>query len=107
MGSSLLARDRPWKNGLLAATCLCLLAVFASSLWHAGYPQWAIIVGFVSLWVLIALIWSNDDHNEESGLILAHIMDENFEQLHERVSALEDKLGKPEVYEKPPASRAA
>jgi hypothetical protein len=84
---------RPWRSALIATTGLCLFAVVATMLWNSGYPEWAFVSAFMAIWILIALIWSNDDHNEESGLILARIVDHNFEALYERVQELELALG--------------
>ena len=38
------------------------------------------------------MFWSNDEFNEESGSILARIVDQNFSQMHERLEQLEKEL---------------
>jgi hypothetical protein len=82
----------PWRNGLIATTGLSLFAFFASILWGAGHADWAFVVAFIGLWLLISLIWSSDHFNEESSTVLASIMDHNFEQMHERLEQLEQVL---------------
>jgi hypothetical protein len=83
---------RPWRNGLIATTGLSLFTVIASLLWRSGLPEWAFLLIFVAIWLLISVIWSNDDFNEESSTILARIVDENFSQMHERLEQLEKEL---------------
>jgi hypothetical protein len=82
----------PWRNGLIATTGLSLFAVMASLLWSAGHPEWAFVLLFVAVWLLTSLFWSNDEFNEESGSILARIVDHNFSQMHERLEQLEQEL---------------
>lgn len=82
----------PWRNGLIATTGLSLFAFFASILWSAGHADWAFVVVFIGLWLLISLVWSSDHFNEESSTVLAGIMDHNFEQMHERIEQLEKVL---------------
>ena len=83
---------RPWRNGLIATTGLSLFTVIATLLWRSGHAEWAFVLIFVAIWLLISVIWSNDDFNEESGTILAHIVDRNFSQMHERLEHLEQEL---------------
>jgi hypothetical protein len=91
-----LLSNLPWRNGLIATTGLSLFAFFASILWSAGHADWAFVVAFIGLWLLISLIWSSDHFNEESSTLLAGIMDHNFEQMHERLSQLECALDESE-----------
>ena len=88
----ILDTHHPWRNGLIVTTGLSLFAVLASFLWSAGYPEWAFVLLFVAVWLLISLFWSNDEFNEESGSILARIVDHNFDQMHERMEQLEQEL---------------
>ena len=85
-------RTQTLRNALLATTSLAVVFVVSSILWTQGYPQWAFALGFVSVWAVIALSWSNADFNEESNVILANIVDHNFKQLHERIRELESQL---------------
>ncbi len=82
----------PWRNGLLATTGLSLFAVIASLLWVAGHAQWAFLLAFLAIWFLISLSWCNDRFIEQSGSILARIVDHNFRQVHERMESLEQEL---------------
>ena len=82
----------PWRVGLMTTTCLSLFVVVASLLWSAGYAEWAFLLVFVALWAFISFIWSNDHFIEQSGSILAGIIDHNFRQLHERMDFLEQEL---------------
>ena len=81
-----------WRNGLIVATGLSLFSFLASLLWTAGHPEWAFVLLFVATWTLISLIWSNDHYIEESASILARIVDQNFDQVHERLEQLEQEL---------------
>jgi hypothetical protein len=83
---------RPWRNGLLATTSISLLVVLASVLWNAGHAQWAFLLVFLALWLFISLSWSNDRFIEQSGTLLARIVDHNFQQVHERMEFLEREL---------------
>ena len=82
----------PWRNGLVVTTGLSLFTVLASLLWSAGHAEWAFVLAFLTVWLLISLFWSNDEFNEESGSILARIVDHNFDQMHERLEQLEQEL---------------
>lgn len=88
----ILNTHHPWRNGLIATTGLSLFAVLATVLWSAGHPEWAFVLLFVAAWLLISMFWSNDEFNEESGSILARIVDQNFSQMHERLEQLEKEL---------------
>jgi hypothetical protein len=90
----LLNTNRPWRNGLIVTTGLSLFTVLASFLWGAGYAEWAFVLAFFTVWLLISLFWSNDEFNEESGSILARIVDHNFDQMHKRLNQLEQELEK-------------
>ena len=92
MNFSLLKSRYPWQNGLFTTTGIALFAWFSSMLWRAGNTDWAFVLAFVGTWLLISLIWSNDDYNEESSTILARIVDHNFEQLHDQCEELESRI---------------
>ncbi len=95
----LLNTRHPWRNGLIVTTGLSLFTVLASLLWSAGHAEWAFVLAFLAIWLLISLFWSNDEFNEESGSILARIVDHNFDQMHERLEQLEHELG--QIRDKP------
>jgi hypothetical protein len=80
---------RAWRNSLMVTTGLSLFSFLASLLWNAGHPEWAFVLLFMAIWLLISMIWSNDDFIEESSSILASIVDHNFDQVHERLEQLE------------------
>ncbi len=88
----LLNTRHPWRNGLIVTTVLSLFTVLASILWDAGHAEWAFVLAFLTIWLLTSLFWSNDEFNEESGSILARIVDHNFDQMHERMEQLEQEL---------------
>ncbi len=88
----LLNTRHPWRNGLIVTTGLSLFTVLASILWGAGHAEWAFVLAFFTIWLLTSLFWSNDEFNEESGSILARIVDHNFDQLHDRMEQLEQVL---------------
>ena len=85
-------RKQPWRNALLATTMLSLFLVLSSLLWSSGYQEWAFLLAFAAIWVLISLSWSNVDFTEESSSILARIVDHNFEEMHVRIEELEQEL---------------
>jgi hypothetical protein len=85
---------KPWRIGLIIATGLNALAFAASLLWQAGQAEWGFALLFGTSWVLISLLISNDDFNEESDAILARIMDENVDHLRGRIEQLEQALSK-------------
>jgi hypothetical protein len=76
-----------WRIGLIIATGLNALAFAASLLWQAGQAEWGFALLFGTSWVLISLLLSNDDFNEESGVILARILDENVDHLQARIGS--------------------
>ncbi len=82
----------PWRNGLIIATGLSALVFASSLLWQAGQAKWGFVLLFGSLWLLISLLLANDGFNEESGVILAKILDDNVDHLHERIRQLEQEL---------------
>ena len=86
-------RRQPWRNALIATTLLSLFLVISSLLWKSGNQEWAFLLAFAAVWTLISFTWSNLDFTEESGSILARIVDHNFEQLHERIEQLENEIG--------------
>jgi hypothetical protein len=81
-----------WRIGLIIATGLNALAFASSLLWQAGQAEWGFALLFGTSWVLISLLLSNDDFNEESDAILARILDENVEHLRGRIEHLEQAL---------------
>lgn len=85
-------RKRSWRNALIATTSLSVLAFLADLLWTSGWPQWAFAIAFLGVWMLISVSWANVDFNEESGLMLAEIVDQNFRDLHNRINDLEQEL---------------
>ena len=85
-------RKQPWRDALIATTGLSVFILASSLLWKSGYQEWAFVLAFVAIWLLISISWSNIDFTEESGSILAGIVDHNFHQLHERIEQLEQEL---------------
>lgn len=88
----MLKKVNPWQNGLLATSALAAIFFASSLLWQQGYAQWAFVLAFSAIWALISISWSNVDYAEESGTILAGIVDNNFNQVHERLVQLEKEL---------------
>jgi len=84
--------QHPWRSGLIVATMLSVLFFLASLLWQAGYAQWGFVLLFGALWLFAGLFLANDEFNEESGLILAGVVDENVDHLLERIHNLENAL---------------
>mgnify|MGYP001826149082 FL=1 len=82
----------PWQSGLLATSALSAVFVAASLLWQAQHQEWAFLLAFAAVWFLISVSWSNVDHTDKTGAILARIMDDNFDQVHERLVALEEEM---------------
>jgi len=82
----------PWRNGLIIATGLSALVFTSSLLWQAGQAEWGFVLLFGTSWLLISLLLANDGFNEESGVILARILDDNVDHLHERIRHLEQEL---------------
>ncbi len=93
-------RKQPWRDALIATTGLSVFAMAASILWGSGHAEWAFALAFLAVWMLVAISWSNIDFTEESGSILARIVDHNFTQLHERIEQLERELA--EIRNAPP-----
>lgn len=87
-------RKQPWRDALIATTGLSVFILAANLLWSSGYPEWAFVLSFLSIWVLISISWSNIDFTEQSGTILARIMDRNFQQMHDRIEQLEEELSR-------------
>jgi len=85
-------RKQPWRDALIATTGLSIFILAATMLWSSGHPEWAFALAFVAIWLLISISWSNIDFTEESGSILARIVDHNFQQMHERMEQLETEL---------------
>jgi len=82
----------PWSGSLLWSTLLSGLAVAGSMLWHAGFLQWAFVLFFAALWLFFTICLANDRFNEQSGLILARLLDENVEHLLDRIRELEETV---------------
>lgn len=57
-----------------------------------GLQEWAFLLIFLAVWALISVSWSNVEFTEESGHILADIVDQNFERMSERIKLLEQEL---------------
>lgn len=86
-------KTTPWQSALLATCGLSAIFVATNALWQAGYPQWGFLLAFCAVWALISISWSNVDYTEESGLILADIVDHNLKHLHDRIHELEHEIG--------------
>ena len=84
--------QKPWRNGLIATTGLSLFLFVAAQLWSSGLAEWAFVLAFMAFWFLISALWSNDDYIEESNVMLAGIVDQNFDKMHERLKKLEQEL---------------
>ena len=85
-------RKQPWRDALIATTGLSVFILASTLLWNSGHPEWAFALAFVAVWLLISISWSNIDFTEESGSILARIVDHNFHQMNERIEQLEQDL---------------
>ncbi len=85
-------RMNAWQSGLLAASALAATFFAASLLWQQGHPQWAFVLAFAAVWVLISISWASIDYSEKSATILARIVDRNFDDMHERLEYLEREL---------------
>lgn len=83
---------RSWHSSLLATSGLAAALFAASLLWQQGLAEWGFLLGFAAVWVLVALSWSNIAFTERSGMLLARIVDRNFEQMHERVLEMENEI---------------
>ena len=96
-----------WKSGLLATSGMAATFFAAKLLWLQGYPEWAFVLAFAAVWVLISISWSNIDYAEESGCILARIVDRNFEHVYERLEQLENELEQLKVRSDEPFRKAS
>lgn len=85
-------KPTPWQSALLATSGLGAIFVATNTLWQAGHPQWGFLLAFCAVWALISISWSNVDYTEESGLILADIVDRNIQHLHDRIEELEREI---------------
>lgn len=85
-------RLRSWKSGLLATSALAAALFAASLLWQQGHPQWAFLLAFTATWALVSLILSIVDFTEQSGLVLARILDDNVDDLLARIGELEQEI---------------
>lgn len=85
-------RLRAWKSGLLATSALAAALFAASLLWQQGHPQWAFLLAFTGTWALVSLILSVVDFTEQSGLVLARILDDNVDDLLARIGELEQEI---------------
>lgn len=82
----------PWRDAFVASTGLSIFAFAASVLWSTGRHEWAFVLAFAAIWILLSISWSNIDFTEKSGTILASVMDHNFDKLHERIEQLEREI---------------
>ena len=92
MKTELFKRKKPWLNSLFTTTILAILFFYSSQLWADGYPEWGFLVSFLGLWLLMSVFWSNAHYNEQSGVILADIVDHNFRKVSDRIDQLERQL---------------
>jgi 4-hydroxybenzoate polyprenyltransferase len=100
-------RTGPWQRSLLVTCALSAAFVAASLLWQSGYPQWAFVVAFLTTWITLSVAWSDVDYTEESGMVLAQIVDHNFDRLHERLEELERQLEDLRMLSETPKQRAS
>lgn len=92
MKPELLKRKKPWLSSLVTTTILAVFFTLASQLWVDGRPEWAFVVFFSGLWILLSVFWSNAHYSEASGLVLADIVDHNFRKVSDRIDQLEQQL---------------
>ena len=85
-------RMNAWQSALLATSALAATFFAASLVWQQGHPQWAFLLAFAAVWVLISISWASIDFSEKSGTLLARIVDHNFDGVHERLEYLENEL---------------
>jgi hypothetical protein len=91
-GIKVFRRKQPWRDALVATTSLSVFVLASSMLWNSGHQEWSFALAFVGIWLLLFISWSNIDFAEESGSILASIVDHNFDQMAERIDQLEQAL---------------
>jgi hypothetical protein len=91
-GIKVFRRKQPWRDALVATTGLSVFVLASSILWNSGHQEWAFMLAFIAIWLLLFISWSNIDFAEESGSILASIVDHNFDQMSERIDQLEQAL---------------
>ena len=91
-GFRIFKHKQPWRDALIASTGLSVFVLAASGLWTSGHHEWAFVLVFAAIWLLLSISWSNVDFAEKSGVILASVMDHNFSQLHEEIERLEQEL---------------
>lgn len=82
----------PWRDSLIIATGLSALVFVSSLLWQAGRAEWGFVLLFCTAWLVISLFLANDGFNEESGVLLARVLDQNVDHLHQRIHQLEQEL---------------
>jgi hypothetical protein len=82
----------PWQVGLLATSALAAAVFAASLLWQQGHPEWAFVLSFSAVWALLSIVWANVDFTEDSGTLLARVVDHNFHHVHDRLEFLEQEL---------------
>ena len=87
-------RMNAWQSGLLATSALAAILFAASLLWQQGQPQWAFVLAFAAVWSLISISWANIDYSEESGTMLASVVDHHFDGMHDRIDYLEKELAR-------------
>ena len=83
---------RPWRCSLIATTGLTLFLFVAARLWTVGLAEWAFVLAFLAVWILLSALWSNDEFIEESNQVLAEIVDHNFDNIAERIKKLEQEI---------------
>jgi hypothetical protein len=91
-GIKIFKRKQPWRDALIVTTGFSVFILASSVLWSSGHQEWAFALAFFATWLLISISWSIIDFTEESGSILARIMDHNFQQMSERIEQLEQDL---------------
>jgi len=82
----------PWRDALIASTGLSVFVLAASVLWSSGHHEWAFVLVFAATWLLLSISWSNIDFTEQSGAILASVVDHNFDRMHQQIERLENEL---------------
>jgi len=85
-------RTGPWKRSLLTTSALSAAFFAGSLLWQAGHPEWAFLLAFLVVWVTLSLFWGDLRFTEDSGLLLAQVVDYNFSGLTERLDDLEKRV---------------